>query len=81
MNKKRSQREKRLAFQRRCDTRLQGMRDTMPPKMMIDKPWPMPCSVISSPSQIANMVPAVMVMIVTSVGRMYLRPVQSPTWG
>jgi len=39
----------------------------MPEKMITLRPWPMPSSVISSPSQMANIVPAVMVMIVERV--------------
>ena len=37
-----------------------GMPATMPPKMMREMPLPMPFSVMSSPSQTRNMVPAVM---------------------
>ena len=36
-------------------------------KMMSEMPLPMPCSVIFSPSHMTRMVPAVCVMIVTSV--------------
>ena len=49
-------------------TRL-GTRAMMPAKMMIETPLPMPFSVISSPSQIRNIVPAAVVMRNASVGR------------
>ena len=38
----------------------QGMPATMPPKMISEMPLPMPFSVMSSPSQTRNIVPAVM---------------------
>ena len=47
----------------------EGMPATMPPKMMMEMPLPMPFSVMSSPSQTRNMVPAVMEMTAASVGR------------
>ena len=34
-----------------------GMLATIPPKMMIERPFPMPSLVMISPSQIANIVP------------------------
>lgn len=51
-------------------SRLAGMRETMPAKMISDRPWlRMPYSEISSPSQMANIVPPVMVMIMVMVGK------------
>ena len=53
------------------------MRDTMPAKMISDRPWfRMPYSEISSPSQMANMVPPVMATIIVSVGK--LKPISLP---
>ena len=46
-----------------------GNEATMPPKIMMEMPFPIPNSVISSPIQTSNMVPAVMVSNVASVGR------------
>ena len=46
-----------------------GMPATMPPKMMSEMPLPMPFSVISSPSQTRNIVPAVMEATAAKVGR------------
>ena len=47
------------------------MRETMPAKMISDRPWlRMPYSEISSPSQMANMVPPVMATIMVMVGRL-----------
>ncbi len=46
-----------------------GMPATMPPKMMREMPLPMPFSVMSSPSQTRNMVPAVMETTAANVGR------------
>ncbi len=46
-----------------------GSEATMPPKMMIETPLPMPNSVINSPIQTRSIVPAVMVISVASVGR------------
>ena len=45
-----------------------GSRDTIPTKIMIDTPLPMPFSVISSPSHTRKIVPAVMEMIIASEG-------------
>ena len=42
---------------------------TMPPKMMIEMPLPMPNSVISSPIQTSSIVPAVIVSRIARVGR------------
>ena len=39
----------------------------MPAKMMIEMPLPMPSSVMRSPSQTANMVPAAMVVMTVNV--------------
>ena len=47
-----------------------GMRLTMPAKMMKLMPLPMPRSVMSSPSHIVKMVPAVRVMIWVIVSRL-----------
>jgi len=59
--------------------RLDGTPATMPAKMMIEIPLPMPCSVISSPSQIANIVPAVIVTMTESVvSRSLLLPNPKP---
>lgn len=45
-----------------------GRPDTIPPKMMTDTPLPMPFSVISSPIQTRNTVPAVMENSMARVG-------------
>ena len=45
-----------------------GMPATMPPKMISEMPLPMPFSVISSPSQTRNIVPAIIEMIAANVG-------------
>ena len=45
-----------------------GRPATMPPKMISEMPLPMPFSVISSPIQTRNMVPAVMEITADSVG-------------
>ena len=45
-----------------------GKLATIPPKMISESPFPTPFSVISSPSQIRNMVPAVREMTAESVG-------------
>ncbi len=42
---------------------------TMPPKMMIETPLPMPFSVINSPIQTSNIVPAVIDDRMATVGR------------
>ncbi len=39
--------------------------------MINDSPLPMPCSVINSPNQMANMVPAVIATNTEMVGRMF----------
>src|SRR5581483_10683231 len=44
-----------------------GIAATIPPKMMMETPLPMPCSEMSSPSQSANMVPAVSVTMIDHV--------------
>ena len=44
----------------------EGSRATMPARMIIEMPLPMPRSVICSPSHIRNMVPVVMVTVATS---------------
>jgi len=44
-----------------------GMEITIPTKIIIEIPFPIPCSVIRSPSQSRNIVPAVRVMIVVSM--------------
>ena len=55
----------------RMVSRFDGMRETMPAKMISDRPWlRMPYSEISSPSQMANMVPPVMATIMVMVGRL-----------
>ena len=41
----------------------------IPAKMMMEMPLPTPFSLISSPSQTRNIVPAVIVMIAESVGK------------
>src|SRR3989304_2645453 len=53
---------------------------TMPPKMMSEMPLPMPFSVISSPSQTRNIVPAAMEITAASVGSAFgpVRPVVGP---
>ena len=43
----------------RADRRELGRLATMPPKMMIETPLPIPISVINSPIQTSNIVPAV----------------------
>ena len=45
-----------------------GRPATMPPKMISEMPLPMPFSVISSPIQTRNIVPAVIEMTAASVG-------------
>ena len=45
-----------------------GKPATMPAKMMIEMPLPMPFSLMSSPIQTRNIVPAVIVMMAESVG-------------
>ena len=45
-----------------------GMPATMPPKMMIEMPLPIPFSVISSPSQTRNIEPAVRAASAVTVG-------------
>ncbi len=45
-----------------------GMPATMPPKMISEMPLPMPFSVISSPSQTRNIVPAVIEITAAKVG-------------
>ena len=47
---------------------IPGSPATMPPKMISEMPLPMPCSEISSPSQTRNIVPAIIEMIVATVG-------------
>ncbi len=44
-----------------------GIAATMPPKMMIEIPFPIPSSVMIWPSHIASMVPAVMEAMITNV--------------
>ena len=46
---------------------FRGIRATMPPRMISERPLPIPCSVISSPSQTANIVPAVIVTRMVTV--------------
>jgi hypothetical protein len=46
-----------------------GSDATMPPKMMMEMPFPIPNSVMSSPIQTSSIVPAVMVNNVARVGR------------
>ena len=45
---------------------------TMPPKMMIEIPLPMPFSVISSPSHTRNIVPAVIANSAVIVGSAFV---------
>ena len=52
-------------------TRFWGTRATIPLKMINDSPLPMPCSVINSPSQMANIVPAVIATNTETVGRIF----------
>ncbi len=49
--------------------RSDGMPATIPPKMMSETPLPMPFSVMSSPSQTRNIVPAAIEMSAAAVGR------------
>ena len=53
-----------------CHRRMiwNGTDDRIPAKMISDTPLPMPCSVISWPSHTPNIVPAVMPMMIVSVG-------------
>ena len=44
-----------------------GIEATIPPKMMIETPLPMPSSVMICPNQMANMVPAVSEARITAV--------------
>ena len=48
-----------------------GTPDTMPPKMISESPLPMPCSVIKSPNQMANIVPAVIAASTAMVDRVF----------
>jgi hypothetical protein len=49
-----------------------GRDATIPPKMMIETPFPIPNSVMSSPIQTSSMVPAVIVSKVAIVGKTVL---------
>jgi hypothetical protein len=53
-----------IPFQAAC-----GSEATIPPKMMIETPLPIPFWVINSPSQISSMVPAVMEIRIARVPR------------
>ena len=44
-----------------------GKRAMMPPKMMIETPWPTPYWVISSPIHTSSIVPAVIEIMIASV--------------
>ena len=61
---------------------LAGMPATMPPKMIIDMPLPIPFSVMRSPIHTRKIVPASMDSSMAAVGRRALpvSPILTPSW-